>query len=584
MKVTIPREEIDRIMKQYECDEAKAIKAYLEARKLSEETFEEELTRHLGPRSIDDKWQTPIFNPRQIKEHLDKYVIGQEKYKKRLSIASAFHFSILKHLSEFPEVSKVKRFRKKNTIIAGPSGSGKTYCAEVLGDLLEVPTLIVDSTDYTEAGYVGKSADDMIRELIDMAPGGARQEKADFVSKHGGIIFVDEIDKKAKDRGVMGHDISREGFQRAVLKLIERKHVTIDNPYSPVSQFKEAMRQQGKGSRKQDNMISTEKILFIVGGSFQRPHNDLESIVKERIKHKGGKFRKDGSVMVMGFSTEEAKEKDQVIWNYYKEANADDYIRFGLLPELVGRIPIRSHVNLLSKNDLVRIMRDTEDSIIHQYELEFKSFGIDLSIDEKAIDFVAEQAENKKTGARALVSVWENILTDFQYELPASNFKELVITKDLCQTPQDALLEMLERSPFVDFIEGFNNEHGIRLTMGQEEEQYVQEYAKEHKMQVSDALKKLLQGASSLNYMNIEGKFNVTREMLEDPKYFDDLFTEWYRETHKEETPKKELGKEEINKEEFSAEDIPKEEEQKVEIPKLQLNHRQEEEKKTADQ
>jgi endopeptidase Clp ATP-binding regulatory subunit ClpX len=531
MKVTIPREEIDRIMKQYDCDEPRAIKAYLDARKASDEVFNEELTRQLGPKGDGEEWITPIFTPPQIKEHLDKYVIGQEKYKKRLSIASAFHFAILKYLDEHPGETTVKRFRKKNTIIAGPSGSGKTYCAEVLGDLLEVPTLIIDATDYTEAGYVGKSADDMIRELIDMAPGGARQEKANFVSRYGGIIFIDEIDKKAKDRNLVGHDISREGFQRAVLKLIERKHVSIDNPYSPVSQFREAMRQQGRG-KEQDNMISTEKILFIVGGSFQRPHGDLETIVKERIKHKSGRIKEDGSFMVMGFGTE--PEKMQTIMNYYKEANADDYIHFGLLPELVGRIPIRSYVNLLSKNDLIRIMRDTEDSIILQYELEFNAFDIKLTIDEKAIEHVAELAENKKTGARALVSVWENILTNFQFELPGSNFKELVVTEDLCKTPQDALLEMLKRSPFVDFIEGFKKEYGIHLAMDDKVEKYVENYAKKNEMQISDTLKKLLKGASSLNYMNHKGKFKVTTRMLEDPKYFDNLFTKWYQKAHKE--------------------------------------------------
>jgi ATP-dependent Clp protease ATP-binding subunit ClpX len=536
MKVTIPRDEIDRIIKQYDCDEPKAIKAYLEARKMSDEIFEEELTRQLGPRAQDEKWLNPIYTPHRIMEHLDKYVIGQEQYKTRLSIASAFHFAMLKYLEESEEESKVKRFRKKNTIIAGPSGSGKTYCAEVLGDLLQVPTLIVDATDYTEAGYVGKSADDMIRELIDMAPGGARQEKADFLNKYGGIIFIDEIDKKAKDKGLVGHDISREGFQRAVLKLVERKYVSIDNPYSPVSQFKEAIRQQGgRAARMQDNMISTEKILFIVGGSFQRPQNDLEDIVKERIKHKDGRIREDGSFMVMGFGSEDSKgdEKKRTLWNYYKDANADDYIRFGLLPELVGRIPIRSHVNLLSKNDLVRIMRDTEDSIIHQYELEFKSFGIDLHIEEEAIDLVAELAENQKTGARALVSVWENILTDFQFQLPGSNFKELIVTADLCKAPQDVLFEMLKRSPFLEYAETFNKEYGIELVIDAGAEKYIQDYAKEHDIQVSSALKKLLKGASSLNYMNIKRKFKVTRKMLENPKYFDDLFTRWYQKTHK---------------------------------------------------
>ncbi len=533
MKVTIPREEIDRIMKQYECDEPKAVKAFLDARKASEEVFEEELTRQLGPKAGDEKWKTPIFSPRYIKTHLDKYVIGQEKYKKRLSIASAFHFAILKYLEEHPGETSVKRFRKKNTIIAGPSGSGKTYCAEVLGDLLEVPTLIVDATDYTEAGYVGKSADDMVRELIDMAPGASRQEKANFVSRYGGIIFIDEIDKKAKDKNLIGHDISREGFQRAVLKLIERKHVSMDNPYSPVSQFREAMRQQqGTRGKFQENMISTEKILFIVGGSFQRPHNDLESIVKERIKHKSGKIREDGSFMVTGFSGE-AEDKKGAIQNYYKEASADDYIHFGLLPELVGRIPIRTYVNLLSKNDLVRIMRDTEDSIIHQYTLEFKAFGIDLFIDDVSIEYVAELAENKKTGARALVSVWENILTDFQFELPGSNFKDLRVTEELCKTPKDALLEMLKRSPFVDYAEGFNREFGIQLIMDNAVENYVETYAREKEMQVSDALKQLFKGAPTLNYMNLKGKFKVTVPMLQDPKYFDNLFTRWYQKIHK---------------------------------------------------
>jgi ATP-dependent protease HslVU (ClpYQ) ATPase subunit len=132
---------------------------------------------------------------------------------------------MIKYLNEHPDDESVKRFRKKNTITAGPSGSGKTYCVEVLGDFLQVPTLIIDATDYTEAGYVGKSVDDMIRELIDLAPGQNRQEQTRFISKYGGLVFIDEIDKKAKDGTAIGHDISREGFQRSVLKLIERKSV-----------------------------------------------------------------------------------------------------------------------------------------------------------------------------------------------------------------------------------------------------------------------------------------------------------------------------------------------------------------------
>ncbi|MCP4147027.1 MAG: AAA domain-containing protein [bacterium] len=534
MKVSIPRDEIDRIIKEYSCDEAAAIKAYLGSKEASKLAFEDELRRHLGEKKADEKWQVSIYTPHEIKAHLDKYVIGQEEYKKRLAISASFHFAILKLLEESNEEPAVKRFRKKNTIIAGPSGSGKTYSAEVLGDFLQVPTLVVDATDYTEAGYVGKSSDDMIRELIDMAPGHSKLEQADFINKHGGIIFIDEIDKKAKGKGHLGHDISREGFQRAVLKLIERKFVSIENPMSPASQFKDTFAKgRGKDPRKQKNMISTERILFIVGGSFQRPHQDLESIVKERIRHEGSRIRDDGSFMVMGFGTDNKSKKTRTIENCYKEANADDYIRFGLIPELVGRIPIRSHVNLLSKNDLVRIMRDTEDSIIHQYETEFKAFGIDLDIAESAINFVAEVAENKKTGARALVSVWENILTDFQFELPGSNFKVLKVTDELCRAPKDALLKMLERSPFLDYVQSFDKEFGIQLELDKNIESYIQTYAKENSIQVSDAIKQLFRHAPTLNYMNIKGKFKVTLDMIEDENYFDNFFTQWFRENHK---------------------------------------------------
>ena len=285
----------------------------------------------------------------------------------------------------------------------------------------------------------------MIRELIDLAPGNNREEQVQFVARHGGIIFIDEIDKKAKDGALIGHDISREGFQRSVLKLIERKLVPIDNPYSPASQIQEAMERQQGRTVKKEKMISTENILFILGGSFERNVDKLEAIVKKRIEHKGH-LREDGSVVIRGFDRDEQEpEKDKEKFkNYFKEASADDYIRFGLLPELVGRAPIRTFVNLLSKNDLVRIMTATEDSILSQYIMEFGLFDIELELSEDAIDYVAEIAENQKTGARALVSVWENILTDFQYELPGSNFKKLSVTRKLCERPRDMLLKMLE--------------------------------------------------------------------------------------------------------------------------------------------
>jgi ATP-dependent Clp protease ATP-binding subunit ClpX len=530
MKISIPKEAVERIVTDYGCTEDEAAKAFLDAQDRANEAYRTCLTERFDQRRTGAAAMPRTFTPKEIKSHLDKYVIGQEEYKKRLSIAAAYHFAMIKYLSDHPDQASVKRFRKKNTLIAGPSGSGKTYCVEVLGDLLQVPTLIVDATDYTEAGYVGKSADDMIRELVDLAPGDTRPDQARFISRYGGLICIDEIDKKAKQGTVIGHDISREGFQRSVLKLIERKLVSIHNPLSAAGQMQE-MISLGKGKKgpKPDNMVSTENILFVLGGSFERTHDNLESIVRQRIKHKG-RVHEDGSVEIKGFAGAEEESSTAQLANYYKEAEADDYIKFGLLPELVGRSPIRTFVNLLSKNDLIRIMRDTEDSILHQYQLEFTLFDIEVTFTPEAVECVAEIAENRRTGARALVSVWETILTDFQFELPGSNFTSLKVTLELCLDPGDSLLSMLEKSPFVDFIENFKREYGIELVMDDDVQAFIEEYARQKMMPVSETLKKLFFGASALNYMGVKEPFKITREMVADEKYFDKLFADWYEE------------------------------------------------------
>ncbi|VAX17002.1 ATP-dependent Clp protease ATP-binding subunit ClpX [hydrothermal vent metagenome] len=530
-QVEVPKEEIDLIIERYSCSHEDAIKAYLTAKQASEEAYDETLGGMLGPPESADVPDIKLHTPSQIKEHLDKFVIGQEDYKKRLSIAAAYHFAIVKAIREgVADKKKINRFRKKNTLISGPSGSGKTYCAEILGDLLEVPTLIVDATDYTEAGYVGKSADDMIRDLIQLAPGAGKQEKSEFVEKHGGLIFIDEIDKKAKDGKLIGHDISREGFQRAVLKLIERKHISVDDPMSPASQIQDIIDQQRGmgGQNKRKGTISTENILFVLGGSFQRANESLEALVKKRIEKGSGRFKEDGSITITGFASGAGKPEEPGR-NYYREAGAEDYIRFGLIPELVGRTPVRTYVNALSKNDLIRIMTETEDSILEQYKFEFSLFDIALTFDDSSLEWVAEKSENKKTGARALISVFEDFLTDFQFELPGRNFKSLNITREICEAPRDFVLEMLERSPLLDFIEKFKNDHGIELAVGEKVEEKIKVYAKKSQIPLSTALTRLLFKASALNYMDIQGKFDVTEEMIDNPKYFDDLYVKWHQ-------------------------------------------------------
>ena len=530
MKVSIPRETLDKIKKDYGVSEERATRLYLSAFDDAEAYFWQVIEDKMDEEGIS-KSKSPsvqIFTPREIKAFLDKYVIGQEEYKKRVAIAAAFHFAMVKALFKNKDHG-LRRFRKKNTLIAGPSGSGKTYCIEVLGDLLQIPTLIVDATDYTEAGYVGKSADDMVRELIDMAPGSNKQQQAEFITKHGAIIFVDELDKKAKE-GMMSNDISREGFQRAILKMIERKFVSIENPMSPSAQIQDLMdRQRGKG-KKNDNMISTENILFILGGSFQRPQDNLEQLIRKRLSRKAGSVDEHGNLVIAGFRDDSKDGKDDDKYkNLYQYAQEEDFIQFGLIPELVGRTPIRSHVNPLSKNDLIRIMNDTEDSLLKQYQLEFDAFGVDLQFTDDAIEYVAEKAEKNKTGARALIGVWENILTNFQYDLPGSGHKHLLINSDVCKAPRDHLLKILSRSPFEDFAEQFLGEFGIELDFSESAEEYVRKYAEDGHIQVSEALKILMTGASALNYMGYTGVFNISKEILEDPRYFDGLYMDWHK-------------------------------------------------------
>ncbi|MCJ8346826.1 hypothetical protein MJH12_14890, partial [bacterium] len=255
----------------------------------------------------------------------------------------------------------------------------------------------------------------------------------------------------------------------------------------------------------------------------------LESIIKKRISRGPGSTDEDGNLVIGGFSLP-GQKKDESFKNLYPFAEEADYIKFGIIPELVGRTPIRSYVNHLSKNDLMRIMNDTEDSLLRQYQLEFESFGIDLQFTDDAIEFVAEKAERQKTGARALIGVWENILTDFQFELPGSEHKNLLINREVCETPKDYLLKILSRNAFDDYIKKFYGEMGIEITFSDDAKVYAQEYAKKEGLQLSDALSVLLAGASAINYIGHQGKFEISSEVLENPKYFDDLYMTWHKE------------------------------------------------------
>jgi ATP-dependent Clp protease ATP-binding subunit ClpX len=315
------------------------------------------------------------MKPQEIKHFFDQYIIGQEKSKKILSVGVYNHMlKILRNLD----------IQKSNILLIGPSGSGKTLFAKILSKILKVPFIIADATTLTEEGYVGDNIESMIQMLLLSCD--FNIEKA---SK--GIIYIDEIDKKAKKSSAstsLTRDVSGEGVQFGLLKMIEGSIMNI----------------QPTGARKHPHgdrlIIDTSNILFIFGGAF----NGLSEIISNRLCKNG-----------IGFNSKMSKaDRDIDLLNHLEQ---DDLIQYGLIPELVGRIPIISVLNKLSVDDLSRILTEPVDSIIKQYQILLKQDNINLTFTDSAIRKIAEIADKKGVGARGLKSVIESVMTDFQFEV-----------------------------------------------------------------------------------------------------------------------------------------------------------------------
>ncbi|MFH1638246.1 MAG: AAA family ATPase [Candidatus Woesearchaeota archaeon] len=461
--------------------------------------------------------------PKEIKEYLDRYVIGQEDLKKRLSIAVAYHYKSMDYIESCRKNGEDPvKIRKKNTMIYGPTGCGKSYSVEKIAEKLDVPLLIADATDFTEAGYVGKDVDSMVRELVNIAPGKDQKEKVTRAKR--GIIFIDEMDKKAKTKGTTGVDVSREGFQRAVLKLVENKDVPLENPNKPSISLGNIF--GGPGGQPQETTINTEGILFISGGSFQRREDSLEAIIRNR-KKKGGSHL-DGRANIGFARGSEQMEKDPKEMDaLLSEAVPEDFYEFGILPELVGRFPVHSHVNRLTKHDLVRIMNETEDSILKQYEVEFGFYGINIKFEKEAVEAVAEMATKMTTGARALVTIWERIFTEYQFELPSSSVKEFSVTSEMVSKPGDYLFELLKKSPFEEYSNYFRREFGVNLEFSDDSISYITGEAKKNEKDISFTCKALLDNIGyALRLSGINNNFKLEKHMLKDPSYFENMVKE----------------------------------------------------------
>ncbi len=347
--------------------------------------------------SVDNS-NMEIPTPAEIKEYLDQYVIGQDEAKKVLSVAVYNHYKRVKYQNKVQEMGV--ELDKSNILIIGPTGTGKTLLARTLARKLNVPFAIADATTLTEAGYVGEDVENILLKLIEAA-------NYDIAKAEKGIIFIDEIDKISKkgENVSITRDVSGEGVQQALLKIIEGTTASVPP----------------QGGRKHPNQemlkINTKDILFICGGAFV----GLDKVIEKRV-----------STSSMGFgATIINKEEKKDLGSLYSQLHPDDLVKFGLIPEFIGRLPIHTHLDNLSKEDLVRILTEPKNSIIKQYETSFALDNVKLTFTNDAINAIAQQSFEQNTGARGLRSIVENLMLDISYDIPSSNdVSEVIIDKE----------------------------------------------------------------------------------------------------------------------------------------------------------
>ena len=455
--------------------------------------------------------QIRAFNrrPREIRDHLDRFVIQQSEAKKVLSVAICDHYNHVRECLEKPALRE-KDYAKQNILVLGPTGVGKTYLMRCIARLIGVPFVRADATKFSETGYVGGDVEDLVRDLVKAADGDV--ELAQY-----GIVYIDEIDKIAQSNGPGGggRDVSGRGVQINLLKLMEETEVPLTSQNDIASQM-QAMMSMQRGGKTKKRTINTRHILFIVSGAFDQ----LAAKVKRRMQSSA-----------MGFGARLDGEQDDAS-AFLRHVQSRDIIDYGMEPEFVGRLPVRVACQALKPADLQDVLLTSEASILQQYRGDFAGYGIDFSIEPAAVAEVARRAHAENTGARGLMTVLEQVFRGFKFELPSTAIKSFTIDAETVQDPNASLQELLRqnadaqrevlRAEVTTFAERFAAEHSFTLEFTEEAISQL----------ITDSLArdKTIRGLCEEKFHNLHhglkllaaegdtsGSFTVTGEVARDP-------------------------------------------------------------------